>query len=66
MPWRSVDLHKRRAVEGILNMFEHHVCIFMTRNMVALFFPTVNLFSFGISSTVPEACVSSERLLFLN
>lgn len=61
VPLMSVDLHIQRAIEGICNMFEY-VCIFMTLNILG-FFPIVNLFSFEITSAVPEVCISSERLL---
>lgn len=44
-------------------MFEYDVYTFKTLDMVVLFLLIVSLFSFEITSTVPEACVSSERLL---
>lgn len=44
VPLMSVDLHKRRAIEGIHNMFEYDVCTFKTLNMVVLFLPIVSLF----------------------
>lgn len=63
VPLMSADLHKWRAVEGIHNMFEYDVYTFKTLNMIVHFLPIVSLFSFEITSTVPEACVSSKRLL---
>lgn len=60
----SVDLHIQRAIEGICNMFEYVcICLYLHDSEYTGFFPIVNLFSFEITSAIPEVCISSERLL---
>lgn len=66
VPLMSVDLHKRRAIEGIYNMFEYNVCIFTTLNMVALFFPLLSVFFLlkSLQQSLKLVWVQRGRFLF--